>query len=262
MSAKERFEHISIDVADRILTVTLERPQVHNALHPPACKEIGEVLDGLETRSDADVAIITGRGEKAFSAGFDLRWANEHPEVLKQPLIASEITRRRDIGKPLIAAVNGLALGLGFELALACDLIVAAAHARFGLPEPRVGLAAMAGGVVRLTQQIGAKRALGIILTGNMVSADDGLRLGFVNEIAGADVMPCARRWAATIAECSPLSLRASKEMAYRHGELPDAQAALDPRSYPSVMRVLDSEDAVEGRLAFLEGRKPRWRGR
>ena len=113
MSAKEKFEHISIDVADRILTVTLERPQVHNALHPPACKEIGAVLDSLETRSDADVAIITGRGEKAFSAGFDLRWANEHPEVLKQPLIASEITRRRDIGKPLIAAVNGAAYGGG-----------------------------------------------------------------------------------------------------------------------------------------------------
>jgi enoyl-CoA hydratase/carnithine racemase len=262
MAEAEDFEHITAAVSDRILTITIVRPQVHNALHPPACREIGAVLDALETRTDADVAIITGAGEKAFSAGFDLRWANEHPEVLTQPLIASEITRRQGIGKPLIAAVNGLALGLGFELALACDLIVAAKHARFGLPEARVGLAAMAGGVVRLTREIGPKRALGMILTGNMCSADEGLRAGFVNEIADGDVLAAARRWAASIAECSPLSLRASKEMAYRSADLPDMAAALDPRSYPAVTRVLESEDAVEGRRAFLENRKPQWRGR
>jgi enoyl-CoA hydratase/carnithine racemase len=262
MAAGQEFEHITADVADRILVITISRPKVHNALNPPACAEIGSALDALETRDDADVAIITGAGEKAFSAGFDLRWANEHPEVLSQPLIASEIARRPKIGKPLIAAVNGLALGLGFELALACDLIVAAKHARFGLPEPRVGLAAMAGGVVRLTQQVGAKRALGMILTGNMCGAEEGLRAGFVNEVADGEVLPCARRWASSIAECSPLSLRASKEMAYRCSELPDMAAALDPRSYPAVMRVLASEDAVEGRRAFLENRKPQWRGR
>lgn len=262
MSIRGEFEHIGVAVADRILTITIRRPQLHNALHPPACEEIGAILDGLETRTDADVAIITGAGEKAFSAGFDLQWANEHPEVFNEPLVASEITRRRAIGKPLIAAVNGLALGLGFELALACDIVIAAKQARFGLPEPRVGLAAMAGGVVRLTEQIGAKRALGIVLTGNMVSAEEGLRAGFVNEIADADVMACARRWAMTIAECSPLSLRASKEMAYRYTEFADMEAALDPHNYPIVMSVLKSEDATEGRRAFLEKRKPNWRGR
>jgi enoyl-CoA hydratase/carnithine racemase len=262
MVAGQSFEHITVEAADRILLITINRPALHNALHPPACAELGAALDALETRGDADVAIITGAGEKAFSAGFDLRFANQHPEVLDQPMIASEITRRTQIGKPLIAAVNGLALGLGFELALACDLIVAAKHARFGLPEPRVGLAAMAGGVVRLTQQIGAKRALGMILTGHMCDAEEGLRAGFVNEIAKGDVLACARRWASAIAECSPLSLRASKEMAYRYAELPDMAAALDPHSYPAVMRVLASEDAVEGRCAFLENRKPQWRGR
>jgi enoyl-CoA hydratase/carnithine racemase len=262
MAAGQRYEYITVDVADRILVITIERSRIHNALNPPACAEIGAALDALETRGDADVAIITGAGDKAFSAGFDLRWANEHPEVLQQPLIGSEITRRPGIGKPLIAAVNGLALGLGFELALACDLIVAAQHARFGLPEPRVGLAAMAGGVVRLTQQIGTKRALAMILTGNMCTADEGLRAGFVNEVADNDAMECARRWASAIAECAPLSLRASKEMAYRCTELPDMAAALDPHSYPAVMRVLGSEDAVEGRRAFLENRKPQWRGR
>lgn len=262
MSWAKRFEHISVELADRILTITISRPQVHNALHPPACKEIGAALDRLEELADADVAIITGAGEKAFSAGFDLRWANENPEVLQDPMAGSEITRRARIGKPVIAAVNGLALGLGFELALACDLIVAAPQARFGLPEPRVGLAAMAGGVVRLTRQIGPKRALAIVLTGNMVSAEEGFRAGFVTQIADDTAVGCARRWALTIAECSPLSLKASKEMAYRYTDLPDMQSALDPRNYPAVMRVLASEDVVEGRRAFLEKRKPQWRGR
>jgi len=257
-----QFEHIKVEVSERILTITINRPQVRNALHPPACEEIGAALDRFESLADASVAIITGSGDKAFSAGFDLRWANDHPEVMQNPLIGSEITRRKQIGKPVIAAVNGLALGLGFELALACDLIVAAPHAKFGLPEPRVGLAAMAGGVVRLTREIGPKRALAIILTGAMVSAQDGLRDGFVNQIAADGLDACAREWARAMAECSPLSLKASKEMAYRYSELDDLQAALDPRSYPAVMKVLDSADAIEGRRAFLESRKPQWQGR
>jgi crotonobetainyl-CoA hydratase len=256
------FEHIRVNLTDRVLTITIARADVRNALHPPACKEIGTVLDRLEDLPDASVAIITGDGEKAFSAGFDLRWAEEHPEVYRDPLACSEIVRRSNIGKPVIAAVNGLALGLGFELALACDLIVAAPHAKFGLPEPRVGLAAMGGGVVRLTQQIGLKRALGIVLTGNMISADAGLRAGFVNEIATGPITECAQRWALSIAECGPLSILASKEIAYRCGELGDMRAALDPRSYPAALRLLASEDATEGRRAFLEGRKPHWKGR
>jgi crotonobetainyl-CoA hydratase len=258
----ETFEHIRVSLADRIVTITIARPHVHNALHPAACKEIGAALDRFENLAEAAVAIITGEGEKAFSAGFDLRWANEHPEIFNDPQAGSEIVRRGTVGKPVIAAVNGLALGLGFELALACDLIIAAPHAKFGLPEPRVGLAAMGGGVVRLTQQIGLKRALGIILTGKMVSADAGFHAGFVNEVAAEPLPACARRWALEIAECSPLSLLASKEMAYRCTELAELQTALDPHSYPSVLRLLGSDDVHEGRRAFLERRKPQWQGR
>ncbi|HKT73180.1 MAG TPA: enoyl-CoA hydratase-related protein [Steroidobacteraceae bacterium] len=262
MSWSERFEHISVQLEERIATITIARAAVRNALHPPASAEIATVLDRFDAEPQAAVAIITGEGEQAFCAGFDLRYADQHPQVYQEPLLFSDIVRRPKLGKPVIAAVNGLALGLGFELALACDLIIAAPHARFGLPEPRVGLAAMGGGVVRLTQQIGLKRALGIILPAKMVTAEEGLRAGFVNEISAGPVLECARRWALTIAECGPLSLLASKEMAYRSSELPDLAAALDPRSYPAVMRLLRSEDVNEGRRAFLEHRKPDWKGR
>jgi enoyl-CoA hydratase/carnithine racemase len=262
MSAASSYDFIKVSLAEGIFTITIARPDVHNALHPPACREIGAALDQFESMREAAVAIVTGDGEKAFSAGFDLKYADAHPEVYKDPMIGSEVARRTNIGKPVIAAVNGLALGLGFELALACDLIIAAPHARFGLPEPRVGLAAMAGGVVRLSQQIGVKRALAIVLTAKMVTADEGLQAGFVNEVAVEPVTACARRWAATIAEGGPLSLIASKEMAYRCSDLPDLATALNPSSYPAVLRLLESADAVEGRRAFLEGRKPKWQGR
>jgi enoyl-CoA hydratase/carnithine racemase len=262
MNWADSFEHIKVSLTDRILTITIARPQVRNALHGPACVEIGSALDRLETTDDAAVAIITGEGDKAFSAGFDLRWAEENPGVYKDPLLGSEIVRRDKIGKPTIAAVNGYAFGLGFELALACDLIIAAPTAKFSLPEPRVGLAAMGGGVVRLTQQIGLKRALGIILPAMPISAEAGLQAGFVNEISQGPVMECARRWALAIAECGPLSLVASKEMAYRCNDQASTHAALDPNNYPAVMRLLGSEDTHEGRRAFLEGRKPQWRGR
>ena len=256
------FQFIRVSQSDGICTICIARPEVRNALHPPACVEIGAALDAFEADATARVAIVTGDGDKAFSTGFDLRYAEEHPDVYDDPLIGSEITRRGNIGKPLIAAVNGLALGLGFELALACDLIIAAPHARFGLPEPRVGLAAMAGGVVRLCRQIGTKRALGYILTARTVSAEEGLAAGFVNEVAVEPVLACARRWAASVAEGAPLSLLASKEMAYLSDDLPNLAQALDPSSYPAVRRLLRSEDAVEGRRAFLEGRPPRWQGR
>ena len=262
MAAPGPFEYIKVNLAEGIVTITIARASVHNALHPPACREIGAALDWFDSTPEAAVAIVTGEGEKAFSAGFDLKYADQHPEVYQDPMIGSEITRRTAIGKPLIAAVNGLALGLGFELALACDLIIASPHARFGLPEPRVGLAAMAGGVVRLAQQIGVKRALAIILTSKMVTAEEGCQAGFVNEVAVEPLAACARRWAMSIAEGAPLSLLASKEMAYRSTDLADLQTALNPRSYPAVLRLLKSEDAVEGRRACLEGRKPQWRGR
>jgi enoyl-CoA hydratase/carnithine racemase len=250
-----------VAVEGPVLTITIDRPSVRNALHPPACAEIGAVLDWYEDEASLRVAIVTGEGEQAFCAGFDLQYAQAHPEVYEQPMIGSELVRRPDRNKPLLAAVNGLALGLGFELVLACDLVVAADHAQFGLPEPRVGLAAMGGGVVRLTRQIGCKRAMALILTGRMATARDGHTAGFVNEVvSGARLMESARRWADDIVKGAPLSITASKRMAYDNFDMPLA-AALDPRNYPAVRAVLASEDAHEGRKAFIERRAPAWRG-
>ena len=252
---------LSTACQDGVLTLTISRPEQRNALNDVACAELGQALDEAEADADVRVVIITGAGDKAFSAGFDLQYAEAHPEVYQDPLFGSQIVRRAPGSKPLIAAVNGIALGLGFELALACDLIIAVRHAKFGLPEPSVGLAAMGGGVARLSRQIGLKRALGVVLTARMVTADEGFQLGFVNEVTHAAVLETAMVWARLIVAGAPLSIAASLQMAYQGSDLPLAEA-LDPRVYPAVVKVLDSEDAQEGRRAFLERRKPVWRGR
>lgn len=244
-----------------VLVLTIARPEVHNALNGPACDALGGFLDEAEADASVRVVIITGQGEKAFCAGFDLKWADEHPEVYQDPLFASNVVRRGPRTKPVICAVNGIAMGLGFELALAGDLIVAAPGARFALPEPKVGLVAMGGGVIRLARQIGLKQALGVTLTSRTVSADEGLKLGFVNEIASGPVVEAALRWAKEILTGGPLSIAATLAMTAAAGEMPLEQA-LDPRSHAAAMRVLASDDAQEGRRAFLARRAPDWKGR
>ncbi|MBX3707519.1 MAG: enoyl-CoA hydratase/isomerase family protein, partial [Pseudomonadales bacterium] len=175
-------EYCSIETSDHILTVTLERPERLNALHPPANAELGRVFDDFAADDDLWVAIITGRG-RGFSAGNDLRYQAEGGERVPMPRGFGGLTSRFDLTKPVLAAVNGVAMGGGFEIALACDLIIASDQATFALPEPKVGLAALAGGLNRLPRQIGVKRALGMILTGRHVSAREGYELGFVNEV-------------------------------------------------------------------------------
>src|ERR1700753_955573 len=154
-------------------------------------------------------------------------------------------------------AVTGIAMGGGFEIALACDIILASEAAVFALPEPRVGLAALAGGLHRLPREIGAKRALGMILTGRRVSAEEGKALGFVNEVVpAAEVMAAARRWADQIMEASPMSVRASKQAVYRGLAEPTLENALkNQMSYPAVAAMFRSDDFREGPRAFAEKR-------
>lgn len=255
-------EFCSVENDGHLTIVTIERPERMNALHPPANAELGEVFDEFAADPNAWVAIITGRGDRAFSAGNDLRYQAEGGERVPTPRGFGGLTSRFDLAKPVIAAVNGVAMGGGFEIALACDLIVAADSAIFALPEPRVGLAALAGGLHRLPRQIGTKQALGMILTGRRVGAEEGQRLGFVNEVVSqSDLLATARRWASEICECAPLSIRASKDVVYRGLDESNLEAAM-ATPYDSVRALAKSEDYIEGPKAFAEKRAPNWKGR
>lgn len=245
-----------------LLIVTINRPEVMNALHPPANEELGQVFNEFAADPELWVAIITGAGDRAFSAGNDLKFQAESGGGLPIPKAGfGGLTSRYDCYKPVIAAVNGVAMGGGFEIALACDLIIASDNAIFALPEPRVGLAALAGGMHRLPRQIGLKNAMGMMLTGRRVSAEEGKTLGFVNEVVPqAELMSAARRWVDQILECAPLSVRVSKQCAMDGMESGSIEAAMNQK-YDQLMKMFKSKDFIEGPLAFSQKRKPDWSG-
>lgn len=257
-------EFCSAERDGNLLIVTINRPEVMNSLHPPANFELAAVFDEFASDASLWAAIITGAGEKAFSAGNDLKYQASGQKMSMPPSGFAGLTSRFDLTKPVIAAVNGLAMGGGFEIALACDIIIAAETAVFALPEPNVGLAALAGGLHRLPREIGTKRALGMILTARRVSAREGKDLGFVNDIAApADLMATARKWAEMILKCSPMSIRASKEAVYRGLDEPSLETAIKGQGkYPAVTAMLKSEDLIEGPLAFAQKRPPKWKGK
>jgi crotonobetainyl-CoA hydratase len=258
------YDFVKVDRDGPVTTITLNRPDVMNALHSPAHFELGEAFDAFAADSEQWVAIVTGAGERAFSAGNDLKHQAGGGKMGSPPSGFAGLTSRFDLTKPVIAAVNGVAMGGGFEIALACDLIIASEDAVFALPEPKVGLAALAGGLHRLPRQIGLKRAMGMILTARRVSAKEGEALGFVNEVvAPGELMAAAERWAKLICECSPMSIRASKEAVLKGLDEPSLEAAIKGQGgYEAVAALFKSEDFVEGPLAFSQKRAPQWKGR
>jgi crotonobetainyl-CoA hydratase len=254
------YEFIKVDRNGPITTFTLNRPDVMNAMHSPAHFEMDDAVNAFAADPEQWVGIVTGAGERAFSAGNDLKHQATGGKMGSPPSGFAGLTSRYDLTKPLIAAVNGVAMGGGFEIALACDIIIASDKAVFALPEPRVGLAALAGGLHRLPRMIGQKQALGMILTGRRVPAAEGLSLGFVNEVVPqGQALEAAKRWAALILECSPLAIRASKQAVYA-GLGEENLATAIGTMYPAQARNRDSQDYIEGPKAFAEKRKPIWR--
>jgi enoyl-CoA hydratase/carnithine racemase len=261
------FQYVIYEKRDHIAYITLNRPEVLNALHAAAHMELREIWDDFDVDPNLWVAIFSAAGDRSFSAGNDLKVTAAGDRATGGPAPRYQgkggfggITQRYDLWKPVICAVNGWAMGGGCELALACDIIVAADHARFGLPEPRVGLVAGAGGVQRLPRQLPLKVAMGMMLTGKPISAQRAYEVGLVNEVVPlAQLLPTAERWAREIMECAPLAVRGSKEAATRGLELPLETAIVRP--YANVQAQMASEDRIEGPRAFAERRKPEWKG-
>ncbi|MFG1463701.1 enoyl-CoA hydratase-related protein [Xanthobacter sp. DSM 24535] len=245
-----------------VTVIRLNRPEVMNALHEAAHRELHTVFDAFAADESQWVAILTGAGERAFCAGYDLKSLTGGGKEGWAATGFGGLARRFDCAKPIIAAVNGIAFGGGFEMVLACDIAVASERASFALPEPKFGLAAVSGGLHRLPRQIGLKHAMGMILTGRRVDAQEGLKLGFLNEVVPAgEEMAAAMRWAQEICRCSPASIRASKEAVLAGLDRTLARAIGDQENFPAMKAMYASDDFIEGPRAFAEKRPPCWSG-
>jgi enoyl-CoA hydratase/carnithine racemase len=249
-----------VELDGRIMTVTIDRAEVRNALNQDASYELAEVFDAFEAEPDLWLAIVTGAGEKAFCAGADLKGGTDRSRPPVPPSGFGGLVARHDRLKPVIAAVNGQAMGGGFELALACDLIIAADSASFGLTEPRVGLAALGGGIQRLIREIGSKRAMGLLLTARKITAARACELGLVNEVVPpGELLTAARRWAEEVLLSSPSSVIATKAVANALDGRSVADSMNEMFDLPEVRGLLTGPDAREGPQAFAERRAPVW---
>ncbi len=259
---RDDYEYCKVNVNGHILEVTINRPEMKNSLSPYANEELEEIFDNYFSDQNLWVAILTGSGDDAFCAGNDLKFSATGQKVWVPPTGFGGLTHRVHRNKPVIAAVNGFAMGGGLEIALACDLIVASENASFALPEVKVGMIAGVGGIQRLTRQIPVKIAMEMILTGKRISAKEASELGLVNRIAEkGEAMSVARELAGEILEGSPLSVSCSLEMWHESNQYGDVTTALAQHS-KAVDRLLTGEDLNEGVMAFVEKRKPDWKGR
>jgi E-phenylitaconyl-CoA hydratase len=252
---------------DRIVTITINRPDAMNAIDPETQERLIEAWTRFRDDSEAWVAILTGAGEKSFSAGADLKklipaaFARDGGSPAGADLGLGGITRGLEIWKPMIAAINGHCLAGGLEQALACDLRLASENATFGLTEVRWAIMPGAGGTQRLPRAVPLARAMEMILMAQTIDAQEALRMGLVNTVVPlAELMPTARRWAETICERGQLAVRAAKEAVLRGLTMPIADGLRVEALLSATLR--GTEDAVEGPKAFAEKRKPNFRAR
>ncbi|MEM6317093.1 MAG: enoyl-CoA hydratase-related protein [Bacteroidota bacterium] len=256
---QDKYKFCTVERNEWVLKVTINRPEVRNALHPTANEELAGIFNAYEKDESLRVAILTGAGNESFSAGNDLKYmASGNPMYIPEMGFAG-ITSRPKRLKPIIAAVNGLALGGGLEIALACDIIVAADHAKFGLPEVKIGLFAGAGGVQRLPRQIGKKAAMEMMLTGQSIDCDKALALGLINYAVPADqLMVKAEALAHTITQASPMAIRSTLKLFNETAEYASEDAAV-AAPHDVFDDLLNSDDFWEGARAFAEKRPPKW---
>ncbi|MBI2724205.1 MAG: enoyl-CoA hydratase/isomerase family protein [Chloroflexi bacterium] len=266
--AGKQFENVLYEKRGRIAIVTVNRPERMNAIDPQTSAELHEAWSDVRDDDNVWVGIFTGAGERAFSAGNDLVAMSQMQQQGLNAVSAAYsrapfggITRNFECWKPMIAAINGFCLAGGLEMALACDIRIAAEHATFGLPEVTRAIIPGAGGTQRLPRLIGLGPALELILTGGRFDAAWALRTGLVNDVVpAADVMPRAIAMAEAICENGPLAVRLAKEAAVRGLTMP-IDEGLHLENEQS-RKVLASEDAREGPLAFAQKRKPAYKGR
>jgi enoyl-CoA hydratase/carnithine racemase len=252
---------------DHLAILTLNRPEAMNAMNAAMRREMSEAFIDFRGDNDSWILVVTGAGDRAFCAGMDLRemasrlasgppqGAPAHPRTPEVSLMAGNT----EIWKPIIAAINGVAVGGGLETALACDIRISADSARMGLSEPKRGIIPGGGGLARLPRLVPLGAAMEILLTGDLITAQEAYRIGLVNQVVPAsELMAAAKKMAERMMESAPLALRAIKEtvMKTRHMSL---EEALPARFGPNVMA---SEDAREGTAAFGQKRKPEWKGR
>jgi crotonobetainyl-CoA hydratase len=256
--------NVRLTIEDHVATVTISRAGALNAIDSVTANELQGIWAQLEANADVRVIVLTGEGERAFCVGADLKeesgsglkyWANSTPGGF------GGLALRETLDIPVIARVNGYALGGGFEMMLGTDIVVAVEDAKFGLPEPLVGHIPLDGGAVLLQRQIPYRQAMGILMTGRRVSAQEALAMGLINEVATrAELDGAVARWVKAILACSPTSLRAIKQCVRRTAALSPAEA--QRARLPALMAALTSDDAQEGVRAFREKRPPVWTGK
>jgi crotonobetainyl-CoA hydratase len=256
---------ILYDMRDHVARITIDRADVLNAIDAASERELQAIWAGIEADRDVRVVVLTGAGERAFSTGADMKggsgssgleyWAQERPGGF------GGIALRETLNVPVIARVNGHAVGGGFEMMLGCDIVVAVEQATFGLPEARVGRLPLDGGMTLLQRQVPFRHAMGLLLTGRRIKTAEALAMGLINEVTTRDNLDAAvQRWVDDILACAPLSVRAIKQVARTTGHLTAQQA--QAMRLPAVVEALKSSYSDEGVRAFVEKRKPVWQGR